>query len=106
MTGEEQAIKLMELEQRSRSNTRRVEKLEETAQVLGKLATAVELLAAEQGHQTEAMLGIRADVAKLDSKVETLESKPAKRWEAIAEKAAVAAAAAIVGFLLAQLGIA
>ena len=106
MTAEEQAVKLAELEQRAKSNSRRVEKLEQSTSALHKLVTSVELLVAEQGHQTEAMLGIRNDVAKLDGKVEALEAKPAKRWESIVDKVTVAAAAAIVGFLLARLGIA
>ena len=105
MTGEEQAVKLAELEQRARSNTRRVEKLELSTSALHKLVTSVELLVAEQGHQTEAMLGIKNDVAKLDSKVETLEGKPGKRWESVVDKVTVAAAAALTGFFLARLGI-
>ena len=51
------------------------------------------------------MLGIKNDVAKLDSKVETLESKPGKRWESIVDKVTVAVAAALTGFFLARLGI-
>lgn len=105
MTAEEQAVKLAELEQRAKSNTRRVEKLELSTGALHKLVTSVELLVAEQGHQTEAMLGIKNDVAKLDSKVETLEHKPGKRWESIVDKVTVAVAAALTGFFLARLGI-
>lgn len=105
MTGEEQAAKLAELEQRARSNTRRVEELERSTDVLHKLVTSVELLVAEQAHQTQAMLGIKSDVAKLDSKVETLEGKPGRRWESIVDKAVMAVAAALTGYVLARLGI-
>ena len=105
MTAEEQAVKLAELEQRAKSNTRRVEKLELSTSALHKLVTSVELLVAEQGHQTEAMLGIKNDVAKLDSKVETLERKPGKRWEGVVDKVTVAVAAALTGYVLSRLGL-
>lgn len=47
-------------------------------------------------------------IRKLDEltvKVEALESKPAKRWDGLMEKALWAVAAAVIAFLLAQLGI-
>jgi len=105
MTAEQQAVKLAEVEHRAKSNTRRIEKLEQSTEALNSLATSVELLVSEQRHQTEAMLDIKTDVAKLDKKVETLEHKPAKRWESVAEKAITALTAALVGFILAQIGI-
>lgn len=105
MTVEQQAVKLAEVEHRAKSNTRRIDKLEQSTEALNSLATSVELLVAEQRHQTEAMLDIKSDVAKLDKKVETLERKPGKRWDGIVDKAVTALIAALVGFVLAQLGI-
>lgn len=105
MTAEEQTVKLTEVEHRAKSNTRRIDKLEQSTEALNSLATSVELLVAEQRHQTEAMLDIKSDVAKLDKKVETLEGKPGKRWDGIADKIVTALTAALVGFILAQLGI-
>lgn len=105
MTVEQQAVKLTEVEQRSRSNTRRIDKLEQSTEALNSLASSVEVMANEQRHQTEAMLDIKQDVAALDSKVETLEHKPAKRWETVTDKIVVAVTAALVGFVLAQIGI-
>ena len=86
MTPEEQAGRLAEVEARSKSNTHRIDKLEKSQDALNKLATAVEVMAMEQKHQTTAMEEIKADVAKLDAKVETIEQKPAKRWDGIVEK--------------------
>ena len=105
MTVEQQAVKLTEVEQRSRSNTRRIDKLEQSTEALNSLASSVEVMANEQRHQTEAMLDIKQDVAALDRKVETLEHKPAKRWETVTDKIVVAVTAALVGFVLAQIGI-
>ena len=99
MTPEEQAVKLAEVDARSKSNTHRIDALEKTQEVLNKLATAVEVMATEQKHQTTAMQEIKADVAKLDAKVETIEQKPGKRWDGIVEKfvaGLVGAVAAIV----------
>lgn len=90
---------------RAESNTRRIEKLELQTDALHKLATSVELLVSEQQHQTEAMQGIKADINKLDGKVELLEHKPAKRWEALVEKTIWAVAAAVIAFILARIGL-
>lgn len=105
MTLEEEAVKLAEVEHRAKSNTRRIEKLELQTEALEKLATSVELLVAEQRHQTEAMLEIKSDVSKLDEKVESLESKPAKRWESVVEKIILALVGGIVSYCLVKLGL-
>lgn len=104
MTNEE-LVKMAEVDHRARSNTRRIEKLELSTEALEKLATSVELLVAEQRHQTEAMLDIKSDVAKLDQKVETLEKKPAKRWEGVVEKIILTIVGALVGYLLVKVGL-
>ena len=104
MTNEE-IVKMAEVEHRAKSNTRRIEKLEVSTEALEKLATSVELLVAEQRHQTEAMLDIKSDVAKLDQKVETLEKKPAKRWEGIVEKIILTVVGAIIGYLMIRVGL-
>lgn len=105
MTEEEQAVKLTEVDHRARSNTHRIDRLEQSIEALNSLATSVELLVAEQRHQTGAMLDIRSDVAKLDKKVETLEGKPGKRWDSVVDKVFAALTAALVGFFLARIGI-
>ena len=46
------------------------------------------------------MAEIKADVAKLDAKVETIEQKPAKRWDGMVEKIIYG----IVGALVTALG--
>lgn len=105
MAIEESVEKLLDVEHRAKSNTRRIEKLELQTDALTRLATSVELLVAEQKHQTADIKDVKKDVAKLDEKVEALESKPAKRWESIVEKAIMVIVAALVGYALAQIGI-
>lgn len=105
MTAEETAVKLAEIEHRAKSNTRRVEKLELQTEAIQSLATSVEVMVKEQGHQTEAIDRIEQNVEKLDKKVEVLEHKPAKRWESIVDKAIMTVVGAVVGYLLVKLGL-
>ncbi len=105
MNNEELMEKLVETEQRSRSNTHRLDKLTERVNVLDRLTTAVEVMATEQKHQGETMTEIKTDVNALGQKVDVMEKKPAKRWEELVKTAAVAVVTAVVGFLLGRLGL-
>lgn len=93
MTDEEAAIKLTEVDGRARSNTKRLDKLEEGHEAIARLATAVEVMAKEQSHQS-------ADVKEIKTKVETLEQKPAKRWEALVATIIAALVAGLIGYLM------
>lgn len=105
MTSEEMAVKVAEVDHRAKSNTRRIDKLEQQTDAIQSLATSVEVLVKEQGHQTEAMDRIEKNVEKLDGKVEALEKKPAKRWETIVDKLIWAILAAVVAFVLGRIGL-
>ena len=50
MTPEEQAVRLAEVDARSKSNTHRIDALEKSQEVLNKLATSVEVMATELKH--------------------------------------------------------
>lgn len=86
MNQEEMAVKLAEVDSRSKSNTHRINELSEQIDAVNRLATAVEVMATEQKHQTEAVASIKQSVNDLDAKVEAIEKKPAKRWDGIVEK--------------------
>lgn len=92
------AQKLAELEARERSNTKRLDKLEELTEVVHELATTMKLMAEKQERTAET-------VDRLDIKLTTIEQEPAKRWKAVVEKVVMTTVAAIVGFVLAQIGI-
>lgn len=98
MTTEDMSVKLAELEQRSKSNTRRIDKLEQSTDALNELTLAVREMVLKQNYVAET-------VDKLDKKVEALEQKPAKRWDGLVEKALWAVAAAVIAFLLARIGL-
>ena len=105
MNSEEMAVKITEVDQRSKSNTHRVAKLEEQTEAIQKIASSVEILAREQHHQTEAMDRIEKNVTKLDGKVEALENKPAKRWDDFAAKLLWLIVGGVVAFAFSQIGI-
>lgn len=90
--------RLAAVEQRAKSNTHRLDKLEESTQILNRLATSMEVMAQRQEQVADT-------VDKLDCKVTALENKPAKRWEALADKAVWSVCAAVIGFILAKLGL-
>ena len=90
--------RLTEVETRSKSNSHRLDKLEESTEAINRLATSMEVMAERQEQVVET-------VGKLDTKVTLLEEKPAKRWDALVDKIVWAVAAALIGFVLAQLGL-
>ena len=90
--------RLAAVEQRAKSNTHRLDKLEESTETLNRLATSME----EMAHRQEQ---VADTVDKLDSKVTALENKPAKRWDALVDKAIWAVTAALLGYVLGQLGL-
>ncbi len=96
MTQEEAAVHLAEVEARSKSNTHRIDQLEKSTEALNKLATAVEVMATKQDTMAETL-------NRLDAKVETIEKKPAKRWESLVEKVLYGLVGALVTALAAGL---
>ncbi len=90
--------RLTAVEDRSRSNTRRIDKLEQSHEAINRLATSMEVMATKQEQVAET-------VDRLDGKVTELESKPARRAESIIEKIILAVVAALVGAALAHFGL-
>lgn len=105
MNQDEMAVRLAEVDVRSKSNSHRLDELEEKTDTLHRLTTAVEVMASEQKHQGETMAEIKTDVAALGKKVDAVEKKPAKRWEGLVEKALWAVIAAVIAFLLGRVGL-
>lgn len=86
MNEQEMAVKLAEVDARSKSNTHRLDEMDEKVYTLNRLATAVEVMATEQRHQSGTMAEIKTDVTALGKKVDAIEKKPAKRWDGMVEK--------------------
>lgn len=94
MNPEEMALKLTETEARSKSNTKRLDKVEERQDALDRLVTSVEVLATREE-------GVEKDVKEIKSDVKTLTSKPGKRWEGVVDKALAAIVGGFIAWILA-----
>lgn len=90
--------RLTEVEQRSKSNLKRLEKLEESTEAINRMAISIERMAMKQDD-------MNGSINKLTTDVETLKAEPAKRWKFVVEKAIYFVVAAVVGFFLAKVGL-
>lgn len=98
MTNEEVAAKFAQVEERVAANTHHLEKLEAEHETLRELAATMRVMAEKQNHMAET-------VDRLDGKVEALESKPAKRWDAIVDKIIMLVVGALISYLLLKAGL-
>ena len=79
MTEQEMGIRLTAAEQRAKSNTHRIETLEQQQKDLNKLVTAVEVLASRE-------MGVERDVKEIKADVKSITQKPARRWDAMVDR--------------------
>ena len=90
--------KLVELEERAKSNSHRISDLEADNKALHQLTASVQVLAAKQ--QT-----VEENVQEIKRDVKTLKNIPARRWEGVLRAVVTAAAAGLIGYVLARLGL-
>lgn len=90
--------RLTKVEDRAETNTRRIEDLEKRQDNLDDLVGTVKVLAQREE-------SVENDVKEIKSDVKTLTNKPAKRWDSLVEKIIWAVVAAVIGFILAQIGL-
>lgn len=90
--------RLTAVEDRAKSNAHRIDKLEESTEAINRLATSMEVMVVKQEEVADT-------VGKLDGKVTALETKPVKRWDNIVEKVILTIVAAVIGFILAKIGL-
>lgn len=89
--------RLTEVEDRSKSNTHRLDELEKRQDNLDDLVSTVKVLAVREE-------AVENDVKEIKSDVKSLTSKPAKRWENLTNQIITILVAAIAGFILAKFG--
>ena len=97
--------RLAAVEQRCKSNGHRLEQVEKQQEAIHSLAASLQVMTAEQKHQTQAINTVREDVSRLDGKVDALEMKPARRWDGLVEKLVWSVAGAILAWWLARIGL-
>lgn len=89
--------RLTEVEERSRSNQRRIDDIEKRQDNLEELTATVQVLATKEANVEKTVTEIKSDVKELTG-------KPAKRWEGVVDKIIYSVVAAIAGFILAKFG--
>ena len=90
--------RLTAVEERAKSNTKRLDKLEESTEAISRLATSMEVMAERQEQVADT-------VGKRDDKVTAMEQKPVKRWDSLLDKIIWSLVAAVIGFFLARIGL-
>ena len=98
MTETELIARVTENESRSKSNTHRLDKLEENIEAVKSLATSVAVLAEKQGAMSTQLGKIAADV-------ETMRLTPARHWSTFTERLLTVLLTAAATYLLSRLGL-
>lgn len=89
--------RLTEVEERSKSNSHRLDGLEKRQDDLDELVSTVKVLAVREEV-------VENTVKKIESSVESLTNRPAKRWDNLTNQIITIIVAAIAGFILAKIG--
>lgn len=89
--------RLTEVEQRSKSNSHRLEEVERRQADLGELVSTVKVLAVREEQ-------VETDVKEIKADVKSLTNKPAEKWDSVVNTIITVAISAIVGFILAKIG--
>ena len=95
---EQLALNWQKTDDRSIRNEGRIKKLENEHETLHKLTTSVAVMA----EKVSTMANV---VDNLDSRVNSIEDKPAQKWDGLMDKIILTVAAGVIGFVLAQIGI-
>ena len=90
--------RLTEVEERSKSNSHRLDDMEKRQDDLDELVSVVKVLAVREEN-------VENDVKEIKSDVKSLTSKPAKRWDSLVNQLITIVVAAIAGFILAKIGL-
>ena len=90
--------RLTEVEDRAKSNTKRLDEVEKRQDDLDDLVTTVKVLATREEN-------VESDVKEIKRDVKDLTGKSGKRWDDLVEKIVWAIAAAVLAFLSARIGL-
>lgn len=90
--------RLTEVEERTKSNSHRLDEVEKRQDNLDDLVSTVKVLAVKEENVENVVTEIKSDV-------KSLAGKPGKRWDSIVEKTILTIVAAGVTYAMAKLGI-
>ena len=89
--------RLAEIDQRSKSNSHRIDELVQRQDNLEKLATSVEVMATRMQTFESMLSEVRTDVR-------SIMEKPGKKWESVVDKVLMLLIAAVVAYALSKIG--
>ena len=95
--------RLTEVEQRSKSNTHRLDKLEPIVDEIHTMSKTMVELVQEVKHTNEAVSNLDVKVDRMDGRVDEMEKAPAKRLTSTKDKVVDTVLGVIVGFFAAGL---
>ena len=90
--------RLTSVEDLAKSNKHRIEELERRQNDLDSIVTTVQVLAVKEE-------SIEKKVDEVNGKLEVIVGKSGARWDGLIDKIILTIAAAVVGFVLAQIGL-
>lgn len=100
MESEDLVARVIETEERSKSNTKRIDRLETNVEAIHELAQSVAVMA-------ESVKTVKRDVEEIKTDVQALKAIPGKRWEAVVDKiifgVIAAALVSLVGIAISKL---
>lgn len=90
--------RLTAVEDRTKSNSHRLDEVEKRQDKLDDLVGSINVLAVREEQ-------VEKDVKEIKTDVKNLSGKPGKRWDNLVDKIVWAVAAALIAFVLSRLGI-
>lgn len=90
--------RLTAVEDMTKSNQHRLDEMEKRQADLEELTSTVKVLAVREEN-------VENDVKEIKNDVKTLTSKPGQRWEKVVETIVTIVVGALVGFILAKIGL-
>ncbi len=90
--------RLTEVEERAKSNSHRINEIEKRQDNLDDLVSTVKVLADREER-------VEGDVREIKDDVKSIKDKPAKRWDTVVTQIITILVAAVVGFILAKIGL-
>ena len=93
--------RLTEVEQRAKSNSHRLEKLEPIVEEIHTMTNTMVQLVQEVKHTNEAVDNLGEKVDRIDGRVDEMEKTPAKKWDSMKNKIFDVVLGLIVGFFVA-----
>ena len=89
--------RLTETEQRSKSNTKRLDVVEKWQADFGDLISTVKVLADREAR-------VEADVGEIKETVQEIKEKPSKRWEGVVTNAICTVIGIVIAYIFMKLG--